>query len=107
MIVNLHIANKVIEKEFSYTFECGLYEIKPFKIVRRPCGTNGKAKTRYYYKAYFIGFGDMLDIHKDSINGVESHEPIIRRFNKSFNPKKLTRIDNVAMISQGVQHDFN
>jgi hypothetical protein len=101
MIVNLHIAYKVIDKEFSYSFECGLYEIKPFKIVRRPTGTSGQAKSRYYYMAYFTGFGDMLDIHKKSINGVESREPIIRRFNKSFNPKKLTWIDNVAMILQG------
>jgi hypothetical protein len=101
MIVNLHVPNKVIEKEFSYSFECGLYEIKPFKIVRRATGTSGQARSRYYYMAYFTGFGDMLDIHKNSINEVESREPIIRRFNKSFNPKKLTWVGNVAMISQG------
>jgi hypothetical protein len=101
MIVNLHVYNKVIEREFSYSFKSGLYEVKPFKITRRPCGTNGKAKSRYHYVAYFIGFDDMLDVHKKSLSGIETHEQIIRHFNKSFNPKKLTWIGNVAMISQG------
>ncbi|MBL4832634.1 MAG: hypothetical protein JKY26_01560 [Pseudomonas sp.] len=97
MKVNVNVENELIQKEHSYTFKSKLYEVNPFKITRRSCG-RGAAKNRYYYQAHFIGFGDMLDIHKKSLVGREGHENIMRKDNPRFNPKLLNWIGDEAQL---------
>jgi hypothetical protein len=99
LILNLRVANKVVNKPNSYTLTGKLYEIKPFKITRQSCGSQGQAANRYYYQAHFIGFDDMLDIHKNSLVGQESTENIVRAQNPRFNPKSLTWDKNTALIN--------
>lgn len=99
MKVIVQVSNKVIDKGHCYTFSCKSYEVEPFKITRRPAGKHGSAKYRYHYLAHFIGFGDMLDIHKDSLSGKETSENINRKLNPKFNPKELDWTDNVATVN--------
>lgn len=97
--VSVRVANKYIDKGYCHTFECGDYLVTPFKITRRPCGSCGMARNRYYYTAHFIGFGDMLDCHNKSLIGVETSENIVRSANKNFNPAKLNWVGNVANVN--------
>ncbi|MDO6489281.1 hypothetical protein Q4503_16420 [Colwellia sp. 6_MG-2023] len=98
MKINVRVANKVIQKTNGYTFESGDYEIQPFKITRSRVGSVGAARNRYYYVAHFIGFGDMLDVHKNSIVGVEEYAHLNRKSNPKFNPNKLTWDGNTAYL---------
>ena len=98
MELKVRVANKHISKGNCTTFECGDYIVKPFKITRRACGNNGAARSRYYYLAHFIGFGDMLDCNNKSLAGVVTNENIIRGKNKKFNPSKLHWIGNEAFL---------
>lgn len=98
MKVNVRVANKIIQRMHSYTFECADYEVEPTKIVRFRVGSVGAARERYYYKVYFIGFGDMLDVHKKSLAGKETYENLNRKKNPKFNPKKLTWVGNTANL---------
>ena len=98
--VNVRVSNKVIDKGHYYSFECKTYEVKPFKVTRRSCGDVGAAKNRYYYTAHFVGFDDMLDCHKRSLLGVDTHEHIMRKQNPKFNPKKLYWNGNVATVNE-------
>ena len=90
MKIKVRVANKVIQKMHSYSFECADYEVEPVKIVRSSVGSNGAARKRYYYDVHFIGFGDMLDCHKESLVGKETYTHLNRKLNPKFNPKKLT-----------------
>jgi hypothetical protein len=98
MKVNVRVANEYVDKGYCYTFNCGDYEVQPFKITRTPAGSVGAAKSRYYYMAHFIGFDDMLDCHNKSLRGIETRENIIRRQNPKFNPKKLVWLNNTARL---------
>ena len=99
MKINVRVANKIIEKTHSYTFECADYEVDPTKIVRSRVGSVGAARERYYYSVHFVGFGDMLDVHKKSLAGKETYENLNRKKNPRFNPKKLTWIGNTANLA--------
>ena len=98
--INVRVANKYIDKGYCYTFNCGTYEVEPFKIVRSEAGSYTKTAMKYYYVAHFVGFGDMLNIHNKSLVGVESYENIHRKSNPKFNPKKLNWVGNVAIVNQ-------
>tara|TARA_R110000868_G_scaffold125265_3_gene331016 strand:- start:2941 stop:3240 length:300 start_codon:yes stop_codon:yes gene_type:complete len=84
--------------EFCHSYKDKQYTVVPVRIIRFPCGSVGAAKNRYYYMAEFIGFGDMRTCNDESAVGQIVRENIIRNINKSFNPKKLDFIDNVATI---------
>lgn len=98
VIVNLRVANEYIDKGHCHTFNCGDYEVEPFKITRREAGDYKKAM-RYYYQAHFIGFDGMLDCHNKSLIGVESRSNIMRKQNPKFKPKNLVWVNNVAIVN--------
>ena len=100
MKVNVSVAYKVKQGDGWYSFERKMYEVEPFKITRYSCGRHGAARNRYYYQAHFVGFGDMLDVHRNSLSGKETYESINRQLNKSFNPKKLNWDGDVAIIKE-------
>ena len=98
MKVNVRVMNEYVDKGYCHTFNCGSYEVEPFKIVRSEAGDYQKTAMKYYYVAHFIGFADMLDVHNKSIVGKETYENINRKTNPKFNPKKLNWIGNEAQI---------
>ena len=83
--------------ERCHSFRDKSYEVEPVKIYRSPCGS-GAASKRYTYRVLFIGFGDMVNVHNKSVDGVEVIENINRKLNPSFNPKKLKWDGNVAIL---------
>lgn len=85
--------------DFAHSFRHKQYTVTPTKIIRYPCGSIGAARKRYYYMAEFIGFGDMRTCNDESANGDIVRVNINRSINKSFNPKKLDFIDDVAVIN--------
>jgi len=97
MKINVQVSNEVVDLGYGYTFKTGKYEVDPVKITRRPCGIGAAAK-RYYYVVHFIGFDDMLNIHKQSLAGKETHENIMRKQNKQFNPSLLNFVNNTALF---------
>lgn len=98
MKVNVRVANEYVDKGHCYTFNCGTYEVEPFKITRREAGDYRKTAMKYHYQAHFIGLDGMLDCHNKSLLGVETRENIMRRQNPKFNPKKLTWDGNTAHL---------
>lgn len=89
--------------ECCHSFRSKSYEVEPIKIYRSPCGS-GVASNRYTYRALFIGFGDMVDVHNKSVDGVEVIENISRKLNPSFKPKSLKWDGNVAICYYKPRH---
>lgn len=68
-------------------------ELEPFRIIRRPCGT-GAAASRYYYFADFPAPKDAAFVYDGYIR-----EPINRRQNPHFDPKKFTFSEDVCRLN--------
>lgn len=83
----------------THTFRRDSFEVRPFKIIRTPCGRGAAAK-RYTYRARFIGLDGMIDLIEQSLEGRETEENINRKRNPRFNPKKLNWDGNVALVNQ-------
>ena len=81
-----------------HSFRSKSYEVEPVKIYRQPCGS-GTASKRYTYRAVFIGFGDMVNVLNESVEGVEVVENINRKNNPCFKPDKLEWDGNVSILT--------
>ena len=100
MELNIQVSNEVVDGGGWYTFKTMEYKVKPTRILRYPCGSRGAAAKRYYYQCDFIGFGDMLNCHRQSAVGETLREAINRKKNPKFDPKKLNWVGNVAVIEE-------
>ena len=87
---------KVQVSSVSHTFENKNFDVRPFKVTRRPCGRVGAAKRRYYYQAHFAGADGMIDINNESLVGRNYSANVNRKENKSFDPSSLKWDCNTA-----------
>lgn len=63
------------------------------RIIRRPCGSHGAAKSRFYYQAEFVAPEDAEFVHSGEIR-----ENIVRKKNPHFKPKDFKFVGNVAEV---------
>lgn len=98
MKVTVRVSYEVVDGGAWYSFKSKDYYVKPVRIIRYPCGSRGAAARRYYYQCDFVGFGDMLNINRQSAAGEILRENIKRKKNPHFNPKKLNWVGNVAIV---------
>lgn len=83
----------------SYSFKSKDYEVEPVAINRVSMGRHGAARTRYTYWATVNAPEGILNCHCEDVSGEIINSWINRKTNKSFNPKKLVFIDDVAVIN--------